>query len=97
MPNKKKNLLIERTDIDTADVDRLRKYCRSLEDACKLFMKQINDLEKENTMALALRDQADKNVEQQKQIVINNLMASRDKELALSNEIIQLKKLLKDK
>ena len=94
MPNKEKNIVVQH-DVSNVDLATLKRYYDSLGEACKLLLGRIEVLEKENKLALSLKEQADKNVEQQKQIVINNLMQSRERETQLSTEIIGLKKKLK--
>ena len=47
MPNKEKHVVVER-DVDDADADALRKYYKSLAEACRGIIKRNEDLEKEN-------------------------------------------------
>lgn len=94
MPNEEKNIIVKH-DIENADANSMRRYYKSLGEACQLLIGQIENLKKEIALAVSLKDQADQNVMQQKEIVTNSLIQSRVKEIELSNEIIELKKQLK--
>ena len=95
MTEEKEIIVVKHTDVDDVDLVTLRKYYASLGEACELLTKRNKELEAERDLALSQRDMAIQNLDQQRKIVFDNIQQSRVKELALSEEIIQLKTQLK--
>ncbi len=95
MPDEKEIIVVKHEDVDDVDLVTLRRYYRSLGEACELLTQRNKELELERDAAMRLRDAAIQNFEQQKKITTDNIMQTRQRELAISQELIEVKAELK--